>query len=397
MSEFTNNAEGRIARLSAYMNGMISGESGRDLVVKYEILTGHFTPGDILEMFDRIFHDDIDMEALKTASSKLFNVLYRTLMDYPAIEASEGSFIDCLQRDNQGTSELLKSMKPAIKALNQDVREKDLQILRKGFEDLQTFLLHYVVKENVLFPMIEKKWPASACLKLMWSIHDDIRRNIKQTLEVLHADVFDLKRFNELSSRVYFAVNTIIFREERILFPVMMETLDLTDMQDMLVQAAGIGLHFYSFKVEQEQIKKPDLSDHTIRFSTGELSVEQAELVFNHLPVDITFVDEADTVRYFSAPKHRIFPRTTGIIGRKVQDCHPHESVDVVTKIVESFRKGEKDVASFWIQMHGMFILIQYFAVFDAHKKYRGVLEVSQEISDIRSLEGEKRLLDWED
>ena len=118
--------------------------------------------------------------------------------------------------------------------------------------------------------------------------------------------------------------------------------------------------------------------------------------MFNHLPVDITFVDENNKVKYFSTPPKRIFPRTTSIIGRDVNNCHPPESVHVVEQIVEAFRDGTKDKASFWIKMMGDYILIQYFAIRDEEGNYRGVVEVSQEISEIKSLEGEQRLLDWE-
>ena len=113
------------------------------------------------------------------------------------------------------------------------------------------------------------------------------------------------------------------------------------------------------------------------------------------MPVDITYVDEFNKVKFFSTPEKRIFRRTNSIIGREVKNCHPPESVHVVEQIVEAFRNGEKEKASFWIQMKGEFILIQYFAVRDEKGNYRGVVEVSQEITEIRSLEGEQRLLDW--
>jgi DUF438 domain-containing protein len=132
-----------------------------------------------------------------------------------------------------------------------------------------------------------------------------------------------------------------------------------------------------------------------IDLETGLVSVEQIKLIFNHLPVDITYVDENDEVKYFSTPKHRIFPRTIAVIGRKVHHCHPPESVHIVEKIVESFKNGSKDEAAFWIKMGPHFVLIKYFAVRDAQKNYKGVLEVSQEVSGIRALEGERRLLDW--
>ena len=134
-----------------------------------------------------------------------------------------------------------------------------------------------------------------------------------------------------------------------------------------------------------------------IDLETGLVSIEQIKLLFNHLPVDLTFVDENNKVVYFSTPKKRIFPRTKAIIGRDVHNCHPPESVHVVEKIVESFRAGKKDVASFWINMKGQKLLIQYFAIRDEYQNYKGVVEVSQEITDIQQLKGEKKLLDWED
>jgi hypothetical protein len=128
---------------------------------------------------------------------------------------------------------------------------------------------------------------------------------------------------------------------------------------------------------------------------TGNLSLEQIRLIFNHLPVDITFVDENNKVRYFSTPGKRIFPRSKAIIGRDVRNCHPPESVHIVEEIVESFRSGKHNMASFWIKMKDEMVLIQYFAVRDDQGKYKGVIEVSQEISGIRALVGERRLVEW--
>jgi len=116
-----------------------------------------------------------------------------------------------------------------------------------------------------------------------------------------------------------------------------------------------------------------------------------------NLPVDISFVDENDTLLYYSNTKERIFPRSPGVIGRKVQYCHPKKSVDMVNKILDAFKQGKKDVAEFWIQMKGKFIHIRYFALRDEDGKYRGTLEVSQDVTNIKKLEGNKRLLDWDD
>ncbi len=128
--------------------------------------------------------------------------------------------------------------------------------------------------------------------------------------------------------------------------------------------------------------------------TTGDLSISQINMMLGHLPVDITYVDENDTVLFFSETPDRIFKRTAAIIGRKVQNCHPPQSMDKVQKILDDFKAGTRDVAEFWIQMNGMFIHIRYFALHDADGNYKGTLEVSQDLTALRALEGEKRLLD---
>lgn len=132
-----------------------------------------------------------------------------------------------------------------------------------------------------------------------------------------------------------------------------------------------------------------------LAMATGKLTLDQVNLMLIHLPADITFVDEDDTVCYYSAGKGRIFPRSPGIIGRKVQNCHPPDSVHVVQKILDAFRDGSKDTAEFWLVLGGRFIHVRYFAVRDDAGAYRGCLEVSQDVTGIHALEGERRLLDW--
>jgi hypothetical protein len=133
----------------------------------------------------------------------------------------------------------------------------------------------------------------------------------------------------------------------------------------------------------------------TVELDTGALTPGQVNLLLKNLPVDITYVDETDTVRYFSAGAERIFPRSPGVIGRKVQNCHPPASVHVVNHILEAFRKGERRVAEFWIQSRDHFIHIRYFALRDDSGRYAGCLEVSQDVTALRDLQGEQRLLDW--
>jgi len=132
-----------------------------------------------------------------------------------------------------------------------------------------------------------------------------------------------------------------------------------------------------------------------LQFETGSLSKEEAEAVLDSLPVDISFIDKEDRVKYFNKAEGRIFVRTKAVIGRKVQLCHPQKSVHVVNKILEAFKTGEKDVAEFWIDLNDRLILIRYFAVRDKNGKYLGTVEVTQDVTDIKKIEGQKRLLDW--
>jgi hypothetical protein len=130
--------------------------------------------------------------------------------------------------------------------------------------------------------------------------------------------------------------------------------------------------------------------------STGQMTLEQINLMLTHLPVDLTFVDEDDRVAYYSEGPERIFPRSPAIIGREVRNCHPPKSVHIVNKILDAFKSGARGTAEFWIELGGRFIYIRYFAVRDSNGYYRGTLEVSQDLTEIRKLEGQQRLLDWD-
>jgi hypothetical protein len=135
----------------------------------------------------------------------------------------------------------------------------------------------------------------------------------------------------------------------------------------------------------------------SLSLDVGALTPQEINWMLTHLPVDLTYVDQDDVVRFFSQTKERIFPRSPAIIGRKVQKCHPPASVHRVQRILDDFRAGRRDVAEFWIQMQGQFIHIRYFAIRDAEGEYQGTLEVSQDVTHIRALEGERRLLDEEE
>jgi PAS domain S-box-containing protein len=136
---------------------------------------------------------------------------------------------------------------------------------------------------------------------------------------------------------------------------------------------------------------------NSVQFDFGSLNPAILNPILNTLPIEITFIDENDTVVYFNNPAKMIFLRTKGVIGMKVQNCHPAKSIDTVNKIAQSFKTGKKDSAEFWINMHGRMIYIRFFAVRNGESRYLGTMEVVQDVTDIQGLKGEKRLLDWSD
>jgi DUF438 domain-containing protein len=206
-----------------------------------------------------------------------------------------------------------------------------------------------------------------------------------------------------MTTRQYLSksMRDMIYKEEHILFPMAKDL--LIDKEWGKVRQGEEEIGYAWIRPEADwtggvgaNSKDDSVAEDTIRLDTGSMTFEQVNLMLKHMPVDISFVDENDEVRYYSATKERIFPRSPGVIGRKVQNCHPPKSFGMVQKILDEFRAGRRNKADFWIQMKGRFLLIQYFAVRDENGAHKGTLEVSQDVTDIRKLEGQKRLLDWD-
>ncbi|PKP08457.1 MAG: hypothetical protein CVU09_15555 [Bacteroidetes bacterium HGW-Bacteroidetes-4] len=397
MSELSNTKALRQKKLHQVAHELIKYGNSRNFLKENPEFIDTVIPSDFITLFDALVSEGHSMEALKTCSNKILNLFHRPISNYKRIEPQQNSFLALFEANNTAMEQQLNKITPVFKAFNKDTANKTLKNeLSQQFKKLQQFESYYIIKENILFPVIEGLWTDYRCLQLMWSFHDDIRRNIKKIIETLNNEIIDLKEFNRWVGDVFFNMMTIKFREEHILFPYLLETMDETELNEKLAESSHMELPYIKAQKEILSQTKANLSTDASDLDTGLLTVEQIKLIFNHLPVDITYVDENDTVRYFSTPKKRIFPRTKTIIGRKVHNCHPPESVHVVEKIVDSFKSGEKDEASFWIDMKGQKFLIQYFAVRDSNQQYKGVIEVSQEISEIQTLKGEKRLLDWE-
>lgn len=398
MSEFTNHKTERIKKLTTLFQAILKSENVKELYEEYREIIDLCLPSDVVYLVDELVKTDIPMPEMKKGINKMLNLLFKTIADYPYTPPREKSYLWVLLENNHLMHAKLTELKPFIKGLNKnqdsaEPKQKALEVL----SELEKFRNYYVIKENLLFPVIEKYIPEFRCLSVMWSFHDDIKRNLKKAIQILNEESFELKEFNRLSGDLFFNMNAIKFREERILYPLVADSVPEKELKNLFAESIEIGFPFYQPKMEMEETEMRTVETGKVDLDTGNLTTEQIKLLFNHLPVDITFVDEFGKVQYFSTPKKRIFPRTKAIIGRDVHNCHPKESVHVVEKIVEAFKAGKKDSASFWIDMKGMRLLIQYFAIRNETGKYKGVVEVSQEISEIQSLTGENRLLDWEE
>jgi hypothetical protein len=396
MSEFTNTKAKRIIKLMEVSHLLLETGNAHSFIINNQAFIDTVIPTDFITLFDELIREGHEMKNMKVLTNKVLNVFHSSIDSYKRIEPKPDSFLGVLEQNNREMERVLNKIRPVYKAFIKDVNDSMLKTeLLELFIRLELFAKHYTIKENVLFPIIEKTWDDYRCIQIMWSFHDDIKRNIKTVIDQLSTVKIDFKLFNRNIGDIFFNMRAIKYREEHILFPYILSTISEGELA--LMNREGFEMGYPYIKPPKPIIAE----DHVIlenglaNLGTGTLSIEQIILIFNHLPVDITYVDENDRVLYFSTPKKRIFPRTTAIIGREVSNCHPPESVHVVEQIVQSFKSGEKDKADFWIKMKGEFILIQYFAVRDQQKNYRGVIEVSQEISEIKALEGEKRLLDW--
>ncbi len=408
MSELINNSQRRVEELLAFSLGMMNGEDGRLLIDKYRDAIENITPHDMLEMEDRQVRMGITPETIKRDIEKVLNVFFKSLKQYSWEKPKEETFLYHLMLENQALSFKLKQIKKFLKACQRQQGNNFKQVQRELlplFCELTEFEQHYAKKENILFPYLEKTWQNHRPLAVMWSLHDDIRKKLKASIALLEDENGQWDDFNREMSQYFFLVFGMIQKEDLIIYPEAVETLNESAWREMYEQSFDYRFPFIEtpqkINISTEGSVNKDGFVTTgktlgIKSETGDISFEQALLAFDHLPVDITFVDENNKVRFFNRAKDRFFPRSPAIIGRDVKNCHPPESVHIVEKIIHEFRSGQKDQADFWIQMAGKFILIRYFALRDASGEYKGVLEVGEDVTDIRQLNGEKRLLDWD-
>ncbi len=272
------------------------------------------------------------------------------------------------------------------------------------FAKLGKIELHFARKENQLFPYLEKyNWTSPS--QNMWAFHDQIRDELKAVRAAIIEN--DIASILNLSQQAFRSIEHILRVEEERLLPNAMQMLSEDDWIEFKEGDKEIGWMFevaptpypadeyvHPSQDTQKRALPFGIEDKT-HYDEGYLTPEQVNSIFRILPVDITYVNENDHVVFYNRGDDRVFPRSAGIIGREVKFCHPPKSVDQVLKILEEFKAGRQDLAEFWINFKGKFIHIQYFPVRDPDGTYRGVIEMSQDVTRARALEGEQRLLDW--
>ncbi|HRY31394.1 MAG TPA: PAS domain-containing protein [Bacteroidales bacterium] len=394
-----NQDSARLESLLEFAREMLAGRSGSLHFKETRSLTATVTPTEVMWLFDRLLMEGCPFEQLKAATGKLINVFFQSLNAFVWERPAPDHFLSLLMEENRAVEGLLGKLKEVNRKYFNAATGKQqeyLSMMKVILEKLRQYEAHYLKKENILFPYIEKHYPEYRCLSLMWSFHDDYRQSIR-TLLSLTSGTPQESELSRWMGRLFFVVVPVIFREEHIVYPVVHGMIPHAAWHEMLVQTRDYGWSYINPELppllaELEAAGEGGLYGP----ANGSLSPEQLRCLLNTLPFDLTFIDDRDEVRYFSEGRERIFPRSAAVIGRKVQDCHPPASVHMVNSIIQAFRQGIRDHADFRINMNDRYILIRYFAVRDDKGSYLGTLEVSQDITDIRQLQGERRLLEWD-
>lgn len=417
MSELIQNSDKRQEALKSIVQDLNSEADVAKVKKRFDKLIRGVSPEEIAAMEQSLIDGGVPVEHVQKLCEVHVSVFETALKKQPSGKALPGHPAATLKEENKELKKILKSFRRELRRVQGGASFDNLRMV---FANLMKIEIHYQRKENQLFPYLEEV-DFTGPSKVMWGKHDEIRDMLKLIRSSLENE--DRIQVAAAGKKVIPAMKRMIFMEEKILLPTALRKLtDLTWAKirrgepqigyawvvpgnlwdaDLIFAAQPVSFETQEASAEAASTNQADRGESgaaeqndTVNLDVGVMTVHQVNLMLKHLPFDVTYVDEEDKVRYYSQGRERHFPRSPGIIGRSVQNCHPPKSVHVVEQIVDSFRKKEKDSADFWIRMGEKLIYIRYFPVFDDEGVYRGVVEVTQDIAEIQSLEGEKRLLD---
>jgi DUF438 domain-containing protein len=398
----------RKAKLKDLILKLHAGESQDSVQQELVQTLGTIPYGEVVEVEQELLEEGLPQEEVL----KLCDVHSAVLegnVDLSAAKAiPEGHPVDVLIQENKALAAVVNGVNAQLAALEEldDAELKAATLdLTALFNQLIDVDKHYLRKEYLLFPYLEQTG-VTGPPKVMWGKHDEIRELLKGSLEVLKTA--DLTKEELLASAEIVlrpavkGVADMIVKEEEILFPMLMDALSDAEWYEIGRQSLEIGYCLYDPQVEWIpsgiEPASPDViqqKEGRIQLPTGSFSVQSLLALLNTLPVDITFVGSDDRVKYFSQSSERIFQRNRAILNRDVRHCHPPASAHIVDKILEDFKSGTQTRAPFWINMHGRMIHIEYFALRNDEGEYLGTLEVSQDLTGYRVLEGEQRILSY--
>ena len=408
MSELINNARKRKDLLKHMILQLHEGEAPDAVRKQLVRLMGQVPYNDIVEVEQELISEGLPQEEVLKLCDIHTAALDGAIDHTGAKIADAGHPVHTMQQENIALRQEIKALDELYEDIkNLDDKESPAESILKiqgHFNALMDVDKHYVRKENLLFSYLEKH-EITGPPTVMWGKHDEARELLKGALKALDASknitageaaaVIDM-----VVKPASKAVDEMIDKEEEILFPMTLDTLSNEEWYEIYKQSPELGFCLYDptddWQPEGVDIsKEEDVDTRKITLPSGSFSVDELTAVLNNIPFDLTFVDKDDRVRFFTQGKERIFARNRAILGREVQRCHPPSSVNTVEKILDDFKSGEQDSAAFWLNMAGKFIHIEYFALRDKNKNYLGTLEVSQDLTEKRKLEGDQRLLDY--
>ncbi len=408
MSELLNNSQARKAKLKELILKLHHGEPEEKVRQELMQSLSQIPYGEVVEVEQELISEGLpESEILKLCDAH--SAVLQGNIDLSGTKnVPEGHPIDVMVKEN---IELKKTNAQAYGLLS-DIEKSDeselpgqILKLRGLYNNLFDVDKHYQRKEYLLFPFLEQKG-ITGPPKVMWGKHDEIRELIKGSTEILQTENIAKEELAAASTIVLLpalkGIDDMTVKEEEILFPMSLDTLSEKEWYEISKQSLEIGYCLYDppkkWKPDwarEETINEAQRSGENIQLPTGSFTAEELMCILNTLPVDITFVDKNDKVKYFSQNPDRIFQRNRAIVNRDVRHCHPPASSHIVDKIVHDFKNGTHNRAPFWITMGDKLIHIEYFALRNEKGEYLGTLEVSHDVSRYRTLEGEQRILSY--
>jgi DUF438 domain-containing protein len=396
MSEVINNREYRQKVLKELISELHAGKTVDEVKEKFENVFDGVSAEEISQAEQALIAEGLPVHEVQRLCDVHAAVFKGSIEEIhkPSIDwDTPGHPVHTFKQENRAIERLMADIRKNISS-----QAESKEDLIKNFNKLAEIDLHYQKKENLFFPYLER-CGITAPPKVMWGVDDEIRQQLKEIKSSIQE-----KEITQIKNDIKALLNKIdemIFKEENILLPMLIEKLTQDEWKKIADETDDIGyclignVPSWAPPVQKEaRTAKQEISETgVINLPTGVLKIEELARMLDTLPIDITFVDKDDRVKYFSQSKDRIFTRTKAIIGRKVSNCHPPASVHIVEQLVEDFKTGKKDHEDFWIKMGDKYVYIRYFAVRNQSGEYMGTVEVTQDIKPIQEIKGEKRLV----